>query len=256
MGDKQEPGRPVRSAMTLDRYLELASRLPLPTREQVEAFAAHIRHAHSWYKHLPILPPGRPFHFYLDPGAGMTRVVREDGQLGVVGRTDETRYHYSWFSTDETRERFGFLSYGVTYPQAVVRPHELPALLDPDLGIDVTVATQALEAARVDVSGLIHPLGTNPYIILLQARHIAPAWPVETGGSQQAAKVLERCRALVERQVPVLPAPQGAKIDDETRWAMTSCDWGLYELLAAERQRQQDALVDAALRAVSFVRNA
>lgn len=256
MGGKQEPGRPVRSAMTLDRYLELASRLPLPTREQVEAFAAHIRYAHSWYKHLPILPPGRPFHFYLDPGAGMTRVVREDGQLGVVGRTDETRYHYSWFSTDETRERFGFLSYGVTHPRAAVHPDEQPALLDPDLGIDVTVPTQALEAARVDVSGLIHPLGTDPQLILLQAQRSPPRWPVESGGSQQATKVLERCRALVERQVPLLPAPPGANVDDETRWAMKFCDWGLYELLATERKRQEEALVDAALRAVSFVRNA
>lgn len=242
--------------MTLHRYLELASRLPTPTRVQVEAFVAHLRYAHSWYKHLPILPPGRPFHIYLDPGAGMSRVVRDDGQFDVVGRTDEACYHHSWSSTEKTRERFGFLSYAVMYPRAAVDPLERPALLDPDLGIDVTVPTQAVEAARVDVSGLIHPLGTNPYIILLQARHNPPAWPVETGGSQQATKVLERCQALVERKVPVLPAPPGAKIDDETRWAMNSCDWGLYELLAAERQRQQDALVDAALRAVSFVRNA
>lgn len=62
-------------SVPLARYFDLASRLPLPTHEQIEAYVKHIRKEHGWYKHLPILPPGRPFHFFLDPGAGMTRVV-------------------------------------------------------------------------------------------------------------------------------------------------------------------------------------
>jgi hypothetical protein len=54
----------------MNEYLEIVSQLSLPTVEQTQAFTDYVVGAHSWYKHLPLLPPGAPFTFYLDPNAG------------------------------------------------------------------------------------------------------------------------------------------------------------------------------------------
>jgi hypothetical protein len=64
----------------MDDYLKLVSGLPLPTVEQTQAFADHVSRAHSWYKHLPVIPPGHAFLFFLDPQAG--RSVQEYGEAG------------------------------------------------------------------------------------------------------------------------------------------------------------------------------
>lgn len=246
----------MRPKMPLARYLDLASRLPLPTHGQLEAYVKRIRNERSWYKHLPILPPGRSFRFFLDPGAGMSRVVREDGQFGVQPRSDAELYHHAWLSTDETRARFGHLSYAVVSPGSEVLDHHVPSVLDPELGIDVHLPREALEAARTDVSGLIHPHGTNHALILLQSRICAPVWPSETGGEDQAEKVLARCRAIVESGTPLEPAPADATLDEETRWALQFSDWTLHQMLASERQRQHEGMMKAALRAVEFAHGA
>jgi hypothetical protein len=243
----------MRPKMGLSHYLEIASRLPIPTYEQIDAFAAHIRYAHSWYKHLPILPPGRAFHFFLDPGAGMTRVVREDRQFGVQQRSDEERYHHAWFSTEETRARFGYLAYAVLHPRTNAQDHDFPSLLDPDLGIDVHLPDEVIAVGRTEVSGLIHPLGTDHRLILLESRNRVPLWPIQSGGQQQAEAILARCRALVEQATPLEPAPAEVALDNATLWALNYSDWTLYQLLAPERQRQLEGMVDAAVRAIKFV---
>jgi hypothetical protein len=43
--------------------------LPLPSREQHQAFVEHLRDVHSWYKHLPLLTGGK-FVVFLAPDAG------------------------------------------------------------------------------------------------------------------------------------------------------------------------------------------
>jgi hypothetical protein len=237
----------------LRRYLELASRLPRPTEGQIAAFVEHLCYAHSWYKHLPILPPGRPFHFFLDPGAGMSRVVRSDGQFGAQPRSSEECYHHSWFSTDETRERFGFLSNAVVYPRKEILDHDVPSMWDPHLAIDVHLPNEVLAAAPPEVSGLIHPLGTNYRLILLEFGHRLPEWPKDTGGSEQAQRVIERCRRLADGTVPIASAPPDVELDETTLWALQRSDWVLYEMLEPERQRQRDEMVQAARRAVKFV---
>jgi hypothetical protein len=242
--------------MSLARYLELASRLPRPTLEQAQAFVTHLCTDHSWYKHLPILPPGKPFHVFLDPGAGMTRVGRPDGQFSVQARSDAERYHHAWFSTDKTRARFGYLSYAVSYPGEDVADHDRPSLLDPDLGIDVLAPQEVLAAAQTPVSGLIHPLGTDHGIILLQSSHRAAAWPADSGGPEHGQKILARCRALASREASRTPAPEDAELDDETQWALKFGDWTLHQLLTPERLRQRDGLLQAAQRAIAFAQGA
>ena len=55
------------SQFTLEEYREALEGVPRPTDEQIAGFAAFVCKAHSWYKHLPLLPPGVPFQFFLDP---------------------------------------------------------------------------------------------------------------------------------------------------------------------------------------------
>lgn len=75
---------------------ELAA-LPSPTAAQLDAFAAHVPGAHSWYKHLPLLAGGE-FVVFMAPDAG-------------AGFEQRERMHYSWKRTAEYRARFGFLDY-------------------------------------------------------------------------------------------------------------------------------------------------
>jgi hypothetical protein len=63
----------------VSEYHKIVSQLPLPTQEQTEAFLKHVIGAHSWYKHLPFLPPGGIFVFYLDPQAGR-EILRHGGR--------------------------------------------------------------------------------------------------------------------------------------------------------------------------------
>jgi hypothetical protein len=46
------------SSLTLAQYVDLVSPVPPPTQQQKEDFADFVSHAHSWYKHLPLYPPG------------------------------------------------------------------------------------------------------------------------------------------------------------------------------------------------------
>ena len=92
-------------------YVEEASVLPTPTREQTRAFAEYVASAHSWYKHFSsdLKNPSR-FYFYLDPGAGLSA----DGTILTSGMQ---RFHYSYRTTDEWLEEFGHWSYWVDYPK-------------------------------------------------------------------------------------------------------------------------------------------
>jgi len=79
-------------------YIDLIRTLPEPTPAQYEEFAHHLCWAHSWYKHLPLLR-GAEFVVLLAPDAG-------------DGFPDEKpRMHYSWQTTREYRQRFGYLDY-------------------------------------------------------------------------------------------------------------------------------------------------
>ena len=63
-------------------YVGVIRQLPRPTVAQTERFARYVSSAHSWYKHLPIHPKV-PFVFYLDPGAGMSRVHTRTGETAL-----------------------------------------------------------------------------------------------------------------------------------------------------------------------------
>jgi hypothetical protein len=96
-------------------YLEVARQLPRPSLAQTERFARFVSNAHSWYKHLPILPKV-PFTFFLDPGAGMSFVRTPSGEMALVEISDESsRFHYTWQLTRDYRRRFGCWNYHADY---------------------------------------------------------------------------------------------------------------------------------------------
>lgn len=78
-------------------YISLIGMLARPTDEQFENFAQFVSNAHSWYKKLPLLT-GWSFVVFLNPVAG-------------AGHETSERLHYSWKTTKEYREKFGFLDY-------------------------------------------------------------------------------------------------------------------------------------------------
>jgi len=89
-------------------YIRALKKYPMPTEANINDFISHVSHAHSWYKHLPISGPGKPFLFYVHPTCHMkydyvkkkwTEYVKEDC------------WHYSDLPTDKYRKRFGLLSY-------------------------------------------------------------------------------------------------------------------------------------------------
>jgi hypothetical protein len=95
-----------------------------PTPEQMAAFVEHVAQAHSWYKHLGVLP-GRPFVVFVAPDSGTgNRVVRAEGDsfqivphpAGPEYTEAHPRIHHSWRTTAEYRRRFGFLDFASESP--------------------------------------------------------------------------------------------------------------------------------------------
>lgn len=95
-------------------YVDSVATLPRPTVQQIGEFVEYVATAHSWYKHLPLLPPGRPFAFYLDPNAGREWIEngsRRQFRERVANAPARERFHYTWQTTPEYVSRFGYLTY-------------------------------------------------------------------------------------------------------------------------------------------------
>jgi hypothetical protein len=165
-------------------YLEIIKQYPLPTDEQTRAFAEYVAGAHSWYKHLPAYPP-MSFDFYLDPNAGRSTIISEDGEIRFEDIVDEgTRFHYTWQLTETYRERLGYWNYLAPYGTHFLIPRgqdvidtrqsgdtrERPAILVPEVGW-IGLPDSLVQAGRADVSALVH-----------EARDVGIYWALEVEG--------------------------------------------------------------------------
>jgi hypothetical protein len=135
--------------MALDAYRRWIVDVAPPTDAQIEAFADYVAGARSWYKHLPLTPPGALFQFYIDPHAGVDRLVNRSGEVHLRTRTEQTApFHYSWMTTAEYRERFGCLAFSSAAGSALFMDDQMG---DPDLLIDnngmLSAAFQSADAA-------------------------------------------------------------------------------------------------------------
>jgi hypothetical protein len=69
-----------------------------PTKKQSKEFAQYVCLAHSWYKHIPLLEGAQfVFFFSQEAGKGYSK--------------EQPRLHYTWKTTEEYRQRFGYLDY-------------------------------------------------------------------------------------------------------------------------------------------------
>lgn len=95
-----------------EEYRQHISALPRPSDQQIEEFVDYVGGAHSWYKKLPLLPPGVPLVFFLDPCGAYHRVLKTDGTVRISEVNEhESEGHYNQRSTAYYHEHFGYLAY-------------------------------------------------------------------------------------------------------------------------------------------------
>lgn len=163
--------------MDLADYRRWIGGLLRPTPAQIDAFADYVAGARSWYKHLPLTSPGVPVQFYIDPHAGMDRLVLATGEVRLRERTQETgAFHYSWVPTTEYREHFGCLAFSCAKGSPLFTDEYLdgePVLVDhnclfPELRVSNDSAfappKAVLDAGRCDMTALIHPRATAEFV--------------------------------------------------------------------------------------------
>lgn len=159
----------------VDAYLSLIATLPIPSVEQTERFVLYVAGAHSWYKHLPVLPPGEPFAFFLDPNAGRSLICTAERELFVDRSDEEERFHHTWILTTEYLKKFGHWSYaanagpGLRFGSAeegwanLTTP--MPRVMTPD-GSWVEVTTSVIESGSCSLTAMVHAT-INPNTWLL-----------------------------------------------------------------------------------------
>lgn len=101
-------------------YVEACRVLPVPSQKQMRNFVDHVARAHSWYKHLPLIPPGSHFCFFLDPNSGCDLVIAR-GKTRYRQRR-KRGFHYSDLPTRHYRKSFGYLEYSTRSGTTVLFP--------------------------------------------------------------------------------------------------------------------------------------
>lgn len=179
--------------MDIDAYRLLASDVTPPTDGQIDAFADYVAAAHSWYKHLPMQPPGVNFHFYIDPNAGMDQLVHASGEVTVRARTPDTEsFHYSWMTTADYRERFGSLAFScaagasvfgtdqVNGEAVLVDGNSLHPVLQLERDSAMRPPKQILDTGVCSLTALLHPRVTASLVAMrlvspMRKRPVVPA---------------------------------------------------------------------------------
>jgi hypothetical protein len=229
--------------LTLRQYVNLLERVPLPTQQQKQTFVEYVSHAHSWYKHLPLYPPGAPFYFFIDKYAGCDRLVSRDGSAILRERT-EGGFHYSDYPTAKYRDLFGHLAYCCGYGNKVIPLSKGPMVFPRDdlaavPGDDAQLyrlPSEVLEAGVTRLTAVIHTNSAfNPLWLDRWPKEPQEIdWPEESGGRLALEKILSRSekvlldpRAMDPLSIRLPALGKGAPVDTI-----------LYELLTPERNRQ------------------
>ena len=255
--------------LTLAEYRDLLAGVSMPSDSQIEAFASFVSTAHSWYKHLPLLPPGVPMVFFLDPGAGAQRIIDRRGRMEQTERL-EHGFHYSWIQTAQYRGLFGRASYARTAgtgtvaslisadrSQLIPSDNE-PVIFEPGRGHLVALPDEVLEAGTAYVSAVIHPRAA--WYPVWSGWQLPPCyddparvqWPPESGGTDAYVEILARVNALRDGA----PVQEQSLDEDEAMGDKMghNGDLVLHRLLRPERERQQHGVVAALNRVIDLVR--
>lgn len=283
----------VKGSLDLAGYRETLSRVERPTNEQMLAFAEYVASAHSWYKHLPLIPPGDPFVFYLDPQAGMDLVVLEDGRIDYLERREgDDHMHYNWRPTSTYRRSFGHLAYATESGTMILQSISLhaadgtktegmigekslnPVVYVPDRG-HYTVPSEVVDSGTVELTGVIHSGAIHPHFwefdLLHRQNEAEPYWPKESGGAEALDKILMLCglkpwndqivsmpRSMLQRaeqEIAQMRESEGDKdLPEIKEWAqLLFAKDELPKLLKPERARLLREMVGAMGRVVDLV---
>lgn len=236
----------------------------MPSAAQMEAFALYVAKAHSWYKHLPLCPPGEAFHFYLDPAAGMDLVLRPGRGIQAEERLARG-LHYSAIPTREYRERFGHLACsgasGTTMVMLLADADgtprmegDVPRFSDFDVASRLPMPQVVREAGCAYFSGIVHPIGCCPGVLLMECPdELSGHWPDESGGTAALAEIMERAEFLLRGDGSPGRASwestEGTGFDPSTGLG----DPVLTRLIEPELRRQRAGMVAAMRRVVDLV---
>ena len=233
---------------TLTYYREIVKALPRPTPVQIDNFVKYVSEAHSWYKHLPLLPPGETFQFFIDPFSGFNRVIQPGGQVIHKKRTenDEFKFHYTWMTTADYRSRFGHLTYATSgvgtmifmpSTSGVTEYVDTPAF-STNHG-EYRIPIEVAQIGSVELTGIIHSRATQKWVwdrLIKCPSEYHRGWPKETGGDVTRRKIFD---LLAEGEES---ADQRKRFNRE-----------LEELLLPERKRLHQLMTDTIYRMIVLI---
>jgi len=235
-------------------YRRLVRDLPMPTRAQRESFPLYVANAHSWYKRIPPVGPGRPFVFFLDPAAGLDRMQGSDGSWATASRR-EKGFHHAALPTQMYRDRFGHLAFANAQALRAGSFADGPLRLETGFGACVIDENWALrhvpeevEASAVRLTGMIHPFANQPFIwsVIAKQKPIPGIWPEESGGLAAFMRIQARCRELCEDRLRIIRLGWP---DERER----GIDAGFADLVEPERQRQRRLMLGAIERLLALL---
>jgi len=246
--------------LTLARYRALARSLPVPTPQQVRRFAEYVAEAHSWYKHLRLLPANTPIQTFIDPAAGMQLVRAADGRVAAEVR-HKPGFHYSWLPTAEHRAKFGHLAFSASAGTSVslvardgsaqVPSDDAPLVYDPATGEFHAIPEEAQVAGRAFISAIVHRASSARYrwdwALERHDRFDDVLYPIDS--LEIGKRILDRLQALKEVPARAEPAPKRDEYDS----SVETLDVPLARMIEAERERQIEALAAAAARLIRLV---
>lgn len=251
--------------LSLQKYRKAIEGIPCPTSRQIEDFACYVSGAKSWYKHLPLVPPGEIFTFYIDPWAGMDRILARNGRVMYITRTSDTlKFHYTWMTTEEYHSRFGWLAFASVAGTELFLPVSMRLENSSEISgamannpsrasIHLTEETEfqlppeVRDAGTTRITGVVHQMSDRPRVWLRFLKNYPDSlpWPEETGGSETGRKIAARCRTIQ------MEATQSGKAEEHRD--LDAIDEELALLLAPERRRLQQEMVLTMNRVVSLV---
>ncbi|MBL8323405.1 MAG: tetratricopeptide repeat protein [Rubrivivax sp.] len=192
---------PAMSALprwTLARYRERIAGLPLPTDAQVAAFVRRwLAVVRQWPAPQPGEAPDTSFVFYLDPHAGMDRLLHEQARALFRERLPHTVQHDAWWmTTADYRRQFGYLNFAS--PNAPAR-----------------WSTESHKASLLD---------EHPRTFIHDAAHARPmVWTAD--GSP----------GVLPPDLPAVLLSRGALVNETSRACAAECDVAAEHAVAAVR---------------------
>jgi hypothetical protein len=239
------------SGLEMPDYMEVVRELPRPSEQQIDNFIDYVAAAHSWYKHLPLLPPGSDFYFFFDLNSGCDLVI-ESGNAHYRERKKHG-FHYSAEGVVATTPSKA----QVRWPQGgdvdelldTIEQAEAagPRILTQDQHW-VALPQEILVAGQVQLTAVIHPVFSGVWVWkwastrLIGKDKSALRWPEETGGPDALLKILDIVKSN----------PQGV-FKEISGSPILEFHPEIHSLVDAERRRQKKLVREAIQRVIHLL---